>query len=195
MLRFAFLAATLPLMACKPSASQDYAVRGEAVEERTTPSLPVASPDTQGAEWVRSTDGERLLYGQPGQTPYFALGCEDGMLAYTRFVAADADAKAVLALIGNGHVVRLWIDAEQQGDAWLWRGHLPADDPRLEVLTGRNRVEATVPGAGSLILNASGAPGEFVSRCAAAMASSRPDPLPENAPALEPVPARPEGPV
>ena len=170
MLRAATLASLVLLAACKPPASDEYHGRSEVSDERTRPAEPVESPDTEGAAWALGQSG-RLLYGQPGEAPLMALGCEDGTLVYTRFERADANAKAVLALIGNGHVERLWIDAEQEGadesSPWVWRGRLPADDPRLEVLTGRNRVEATVPGAGSVMLNASQRPAEFITACAA----------------------------
>lgn len=158
------------LAACKPPASQDYAARTQTSPERTAPAAPVDSPDVEGATWAPSPSSGRLLYGKPGEAPFFSLACENGNLVYTRYVAADRGAKAVLALIGNGHVERLWIDAEQDGpdedSAFLWRGQIVASDPRLDVLTGPRRVEATVPGAGSLILNASSAPGEFITRCA-----------------------------
>ena len=179
MFRTAATALVLLLAACKPPASDEYLGRSEVSDERTRPAEPVQSPDTQGAAWAIGQSG-RLLYGKPGEAPLMALGCEDGTLVYTRFERADADAKAVLALIGNGHVERLWVDAEQDGEAWLWRGRLPADDPRLEVLTGRNRVEATVPGAGSLVLNASHKPAEFITRCANAIAAPpEPEATPE----------------
>ncbi|MBX7540075.1 hypothetical protein [Qipengyuania sphaerica] len=180
MLRHAALPALLLLAACKPAASDEYHSRTVVSDERMAPADPIDSPDTEGASWAPSSESGRLLYGKPGERPLLSLGCEDGTLVYTRYVAADPHAKAVLALIGNGHVERLWIDAEQdepdEGSAWLWRGRLAADDPRLDVLTGANRVEATVPGAGSVMLNASSMPGEFINRCASEIA---PAPEPE----------------
>ncbi len=166
MVRLPALCALLLLSACKPPASDEYVTRERIAGERTAPSTPVASPETDGAVWARSNDGERLLYGKPGASPYFALACEEGRIRYTRFAEADPDAKAVLALIGNGHVERLWIDAEEAEEAWVWRGRIAADDPRLEVLTGPRSVEATVPGAGTLKLNPSRLPGEFIGECA-----------------------------
>lgn len=175
MLRLTALCALTLLSACKPPASDDYVTRTQIQDERKAPSPPIPSPDTKGATWAVGGQKGRLLYGKPGEMPLFSLACEGEELVYRRYVAADEDAQAVLALICNGHVERLWIDATQEGDAWLWRGAVRADDPRLEVLTGPRSVEATVPGAGSMILNASRMPGEYITRCAAQLAP-RPDP-------------------
>lgn len=161
----AMIATLTALAACKPPASDDYLQRSYSAAEREAPSAPIASPDTEGAIWAPGAQGRRLIYGKPGTAPLMALECESGMISYTRFALADPRAQAVLALIGNGHVQRLWIDAEQSGEAWLWRGSLPADDERLEVLTGPHAVEATVPGAGTLMLNPSRLPGELIRRC------------------------------
>lgn len=158
------LALTL-LWGCKPPASDDYLQRTEPQPERDAPSAPIGSPDTQGALWAPGTQPMRLIYGQPGKHPLLSLECDAGTLIYTRYVRADAHAKAVLALIGNGHVERLWIDAHENGDAWLWRGTISSADPRLEVLTGPNAIEATVPGAGSVTLNPSRMPGELIRAC------------------------------
>lgn len=165
MLRFsAFLSLAL-LAACKPPASDDYVTRTRIADERKGPSKPIPSPDAEGAIWAPGANANRILFGKPGAHPLMALACEDGSIAFTRFVAADPDAKAVLALIGNGHVQHLWVDATQNGKVWLWRGTLPADDPRLEVFTGSNSIEATVPGAGTIRLSASRLPGELIARC------------------------------
>lgn len=157
------------LAACKPPASDDYIERARIDEPAEGPSEPIDSPDTDDAIWAPAEEGARLLYGNPGEHPLFAIEClSDGtepMLGYTRFARADAHAKAILALIGNGHVSRLNIDAVQIGDIWRWEGAIEADDRRLDALTGRREVEATVPGAGSVILNASALPGELVERC------------------------------
>ena len=156
---------------CKPAASDEYRSPVAKTQPQSGPSDPIASPDTSRSAWALSADGQRLLYGDSGAPPFFSLGCEDGVLTYTRHASADPDAKAVLALIGNGHVERLFVDAEQQGERWVWRGRLPANDPRLEVLTGGRRVEATVPGAGSIILNPASAPASFVNACASGLAA------------------------
>lgn len=165
--------AALPLLAlpsCKPPAADDYVAR-VGIEERSGPSEPLLSPDTAEAQWVVSREPGRIIYGNPGETPLLALACIDGpqgaQIAYERIVAADPNAKAILALIGNSHVTRLFVDAEKVGDDWRWRGATRADDPALEVLTGPRQVEATVPGAGSVILNPSSLPRELINRCRA----------------------------
>ncbi len=174
-MRFAALAPLLVLSACNPPAAEDYVAR-VGVAERDAPSPPIASPDTKGAIWAPSAaDPQRLLYGKPGERVLFALECRDGgkgpNIAYTRFAAADPYAKAILALIGNGHVSRLKIDATRIGAAgggrWLWQGSEPAMSANFEGLTGGRQVEATVPGAGSVILNPSPLPGELIRRCRA----------------------------
>lgn len=173
----------MALAACNPPATEDYVAR-VGVAERDAPLPPITSPDTTGAIWAPSpANPQRLLYGKPGQRVLFALECSDGpagpVLTYTRFAAADAHAKAILALIGNGHVARLNIDASRAGGKWLWRGSEPALSPRFEGLTGGRQVEATVPGAGSLILNPSPLPGELILRCRALA----PPAIPASAPA------------
>ena len=189
-------AALLPLAllaACNPPAAEDYVAR-IGVAGRDAPSAPISSPDTEGAIWAPSPANRlRLLYGKPGERVLFALECVQGplepMLDYTRFAAADPHAKAILALIGNGHVSRPNIDAVRNGDRWLWRGRAPATSPVFEGLTGGRQVEATVPGAGSLILNPSPLPGELLRRCRALT------PTPPAAPASGPAAVAPPGPT
>lgn len=183
-------AALLPMIllaACNPPAADDYVAR-VGMTERVAPSPPMLTPDTKGALWAPSPANPlRLLYGKPGQRPLFALECMDGpggpMLTYTRFAAADPQAKAILALVGNGHVSRLKIDAARVdgagGNRWLWRGSEPAESLSFEGLTGGRQVEATVPGAGSLILNPSQLPGELILLCRALIPPATPVSAPE----------------
>lgn len=162
------LAVLVALAACKPPAADDYVAR-VGIERREAPSEPIDSPDTQGAIWARSGGDNRLIYGKPGERPLMALACEsrDGepVIAYTRFARADPRAKAILALIGNSHVARLKIDAQRNGKVWIWQGAVPAGSTDLEALTGPRQVEATVPGAGSVILNPSAEPGALIAQC------------------------------
>ncbi|MBL43323.1 MAG: hypothetical protein CMN71_00995 [Sphingomonadaceae bacterium] len=182
----------LVLAACKPPAADDYVERTRIGGEVQGPSEAIDSPDTQGAVWAPADKARRLLYGKPGERPLFAIECvgqgTGPMLAYTRFAKADPHAKAVLALIGNSHVTRLPIDAAQVGDVWRWEGAAPVTDPRWDVLTGTREVEATVPGAGSVILNPSALPGALVEECRA-LAQPPSDDEPN------PAPSAPEGPA
>lgn len=179
--------ALLPLIllaACNPPAADDYVAR-VGVTGRTAPSPPILTPDTTGAMWAPSPANPlRLLYGKPGERVLFALECRQGkrepVLEYTRFAVADPHAKAILAFVGNGHVARLKIDATRQGPRWLWQGRDLATSLDFEALTGGRQVEATVPGAGSLILNPSQAPGELVRQCRALA----PPAVPASAPAV-----------
>lgn len=192
-MRVMALIPVLLLAGCNPPAADHYVAR-VGVTERDAPSPPIETPDTKGAMWVASPDrANRLIYGKPGQPPFFALQCEveggQPMLTYTRFARADARAKAILALIGNGHVSRLKIDATRNGETWLWQGREPAESPAFEGLTGGRQVEATVPGAGSLILNPSPLPGDLITRCRSLAPPATPASAPAAtgaAPALQP---------
>ncbi|RXZ65613.1 hypothetical protein [Pelagerythrobacter rhizovicinus] len=167
--RLTIAVALVALAGCKPPASDDYVARVALDEARTYASEPLPSPDTGGALWAESDRPGRILYGKPGEAPLMSLACEDAdngkRIHITRFAAADPKAKAVLALIGNGHVARLYVDATWNGRAWLWEGYAAADDPNLEVLTGPRRIEATVPGAGSVELNPSERPRHLIEMC------------------------------
>lgn len=170
MLRRAFVPPALVLLAaCQPPAADEYVERTRIDASAEGPSEPIDSPDTENAIWAAAGRGDRLLFGNPGERPLLAFECveESGVphVRFTRYAAADPHAKAVLALIGNGHVSRFAIDAVRSGGAWLWQGEVPADSKLLDALTGRRQVEATVPGAGSVILNPSPLPGELVERC------------------------------
>ncbi|MEX0342416.1 MAG: hypothetical protein AB3N06_07505 [Erythrobacter sp.] len=175
------------LAACQPPASDEYVERTRIGGGVDGPSEPIDSPDTEGAIWAPASKEGRLLFGKPGERPLFAIECvadsAEPMLAYTRFAKADSHAKAVLALIGNSHVARLPIDATRVGDIWRWEGTAPVADPSWDVLTGRRGVEATVPGAGSLILNPSALPGELIEECRALA-----DPPSEESESSEPAP-------
>lgn len=87
------------------------------------------------------------------------------MIAFTRFVRADRDAQAMMALVGNSHALRLEVDATRNGAAWLWHGDVEASHPDLEALTGTREVEATVPGAGTLAMRPSPLTRELIDAC------------------------------
>ena len=169
---------TLALAACKPPAADEYVERVAAPDNRIGPGVPIDSPDTQGAVWAESDRDARIIYGRPGQSPWFALACEERggipIVHITRFIAADPEAQAMMALIGNGHRARLPVDAQWNGRVWLWEGYYAPDNPDLDVLTGPRQVEATVPGAGSVIFNPSQRPARLIDRCRRTMLMNLP---------------------
>jgi len=124
----------------------------------------------EGGAWTASA--AQVAFAVPGQPALFALACThdaagNAAVALTRRTRAEAGAKALLALIGNGRIARLPLDAAQPGEAGEWQGAIPAADPRLDVLKGGNRLEATLPGGGTLLLPASGEPGRLITACRA----------------------------
>lgn len=167
--RLALCAVVFALAACKPPAVDDYVERVALDAAQSRASDPLPSPDTTGALWAESDRPGRILYGKPGAAPLLALACEAGAgtprIHVTRYVAADPEAKALLALIGNGHVARIPVDATWNGRAWLWEGYIDADDPGLDVLTGPRRIEATVPGGGTVDIHPSARPQHLVEVC------------------------------
>ncbi len=175
------------LASCKPPATDglgtgakdtvdggagDRGAGDNAAVSRMTPSAPIESPDTKDAVWVTADDGAFLRYGTPGEMPLVALRCEHARnsIGLTRYASADANAEALMALIGNGHIARLPVDAVQRGRAWVWHGRYGVEGDDLDALRGSRAVELTIPGAGSVILNASEKPGMFMAACRAGSA-------------------------
>jgi hypothetical protein len=68
-------------------------------------------------------------------------------------------------VIGNGKISRFEVDAARVDGEWRWQATLPADDPQLEVFAGSNRLEATLPGGGTVKIEGSAAPGQFIAQC------------------------------
>ena len=162
--------ASLSLAACGGPTSDAPAVRERSEPEVTYASPPLPSPDTEGAFWTVGAEPGRLIYGIPGEPVLIALEClqPDGdlpALRITRLSPADEGAGALLALVGNGHIGRLEVDAIDISGRSVWQGSLPAIDDVWEPLIGPRGVSATVPGAGLVELNPSALPGEFVENC------------------------------
>ena len=161
----------LSLAACKPPPTDEAGARGELVEQRKAPSPPIDSPDSSNAIWAASKVSGRLLYGNPGEAPMLAVTCnaddDAPTLTITRYVLADEGASALMALIGNGHIARLPVEATPRNDYFLWEGTFPADDPDLEVLTGQREVTMTIPGAGMVTMNPDEKPILLIESCRA----------------------------
>jgi len=173
------LAATAAMTACKPAASEEYLARVDLTQATGIAMQPMQSPDTADAVWAEGKSAERILFGTPGEVPHLALACETTptgaqQIRFIRFAAADPQAKALFALVGNGHIARIPVDATWNGRAWLWEGTVPADDPDLEVLTGKRTITATLPGAGQLDLNPSPRPGLLIAECRAPLEPQQP---------------------
>lgn len=159
----------LAASACKPPPTDaDIASRDAALP--TGPSEPIDSPDTEGALWSDSpvTPG-RIIYGIPGNAPLIALDCTQSggqpMIRLTRYALADEGAGALAALIGNGHVARIPVDATEADGASIWVAEIAAGSADWEVLTGTREVAVTIPGAGRLVLNPSPRPAQFIEQC------------------------------
>ncbi|MEM6908244.1 MAG: hypothetical protein AAF494_06155 [Pseudomonadota bacterium] len=160
------------LAACKPPPTDAGLERDTPMAEPSIASEPLPSPDTEGAIWMPSGDAQRIVYGIPGEPPLMALACAGeskiSTLTITRMSPADEGAGALMALIGNGAIGRLPIDATERAGRSVWHGELPAADPVWEPLIGPRRITATVPGAGMVVLNPSPLPMQLVRACRSA---------------------------
>ena len=176
--RHSLIAATLLLAACSQSQSREvvdastggggYPARMAMAETPLPEETAPLQPD--GGQW--SATGTAASFAVPGQPALFTLACSHdpagaASVEIFRQTRADDGAKAMLALIGNGRIARLPLDATLAGEAGQWRGVIPAADTRLDVLKGGNRIEATLPGGGTLLLPASGEPGRLLEACRA----------------------------
>lgn len=159
------------LTACKPPPTDADMVRDTPEAQPTFASEPLPSPQTEGAEWAPSSRVEkRLIYGIPGEPALVALECADTSgtvqaLRITRLSPADQNASALLAIIGNGHIGRIAVEAREMDGRVVWQGENAATDRAWEPLTGPRQMTLTVPGAGMVTLNPSEMPGELLETC------------------------------
>lgn len=170
--------ALLSLAACKPPPTDADMARDMPADEPTYASDPLPSPDTEGAIWAESAETERIIYGVPGQPALMALSCNrDGSepaLRITRMSPADAGGGAMLALIGNGAIGRMEVDATEVSGRSIWQGEQAAADDVWEPLAGPRQVTVTVPGAGMVTLNPSELPWEMLLGCRGVPARAEP---------------------
>ncbi|GMN03970.1 hypothetical protein [Erythrobacter sp. MTPC3] len=163
--------------ACKPPPTDDALTRDAPDAEVSTASKPLPSPDTEGALWTPSAEEGRIIYGIPGEPALAALACrETGVMRISRLAPADEGASALLALIGNGAIGRIEVEAVEVSGRIIWQGDLAADDDAWEPLAGPRQMTITVPGAGIVQLNPSPLPEQFLSRCRSSVRSDEPDP-------------------
>lgn len=168
----------LLLAACKPPAAEGYLERVDLAQTGSFASAAQASPATDGAGWALSQTKGRIIYGLPGGEPLAALECNgargNAVVQLTRFAAADREAQAFAALVGNRLVARIPVDAVPSGRAWIWQGALPADHPALDALADPVGAELTIPGAGTTVLIPSPLPLAMLEQCRARNAPAAP---------------------
>jgi hypothetical protein len=130
--------------------------------------LPPRQPD--GAVW--QADQAAVRFGVPGGATLLTLSCEHdrsgaAWLRIARHVRAEPGAQALFALEGNGRMARLPLNVVRGGADGEWQGRVPAKAAKLDVLSGGNRIAATLPGGGTLLLTASSEPGRLLEACRA----------------------------
>jgi len=159
----------LALAACKPPPTDADMIRE--VELENFASAPLPSPDATGALWAVSQRSEgRLIYGVPSNPALISIECTDAAvpaIRITRHSPADEGAGAMLAMVGNGHIGRLAVDAMRVTGRYFWVGEEPAASDVWEPLAGSRELIATVPGAGTVELRASPLPGALIEACRA----------------------------
>jgi hypothetical protein len=170
MVRAAVIAATLfTLAACDRAEEPVDAQRVSLDEARGGAREPLASPDTENARWTVAPNGQAIAFGNAGERPFLSLACrvkdDPPTMRVIRHAEARPGEKALFPVLGNGTISRFKADAALEDDEWRWQAVVPAGDPLLEVFTGAREIEATLPGAGSLIIAGSRVPGEFIAWC------------------------------
>jgi hypothetical protein len=147
-------------------------VQGQRIALDQVPSQgeqPLPSPNTEGARWTPSADGQAIDFGRPGDRPFLSLQCdikaEPPRLTIVRHAPSRPGEKALFPVMSNTTIARFKVDAALRDNEWRWEGTLAADDPQLEVFEEARPLEATLPGGGTLKIAASGVPGEFLGWC------------------------------
>ena len=132
---------------------------------------PLVSPDTKGAKWAVAPNGQSIDFGRPDSAPWLTLACDlraaPATITVIRHLEARPGQKALFPVLGNGTISRFKVDAALHDGEWRWEGAFPASDPQFDVFTGPRELEATLPGGGTLLIEGSRIPGEFVNWCRA----------------------------
>jgi len=164
--RFLF-ACTFPLLLAACGRQEGQAIAASTEQEALPP-----SPDSTGAVWTIWKNGLGIGFGKDPAEPYLSLACaltSDGRparLTIIRHARSEPGAKALFAVLGNGVAARFKANAVlAEGEGWYWEAALPAGAGEFEVFTGPRDIEATLPGAGTILLPPSNLPREFVSWC------------------------------
>ncbi len=179
-LRASLLILSLSLSACDSPApvEQGETERVELRDSDQRPAMAEASPDTSDAGWTVSEDGQAIRYGNLEQPPLLTLACDVNAdppeFVIIRHALAYPGQSALFPVIGNGINSRFLVNATLADGEWHWEARLPADDPQLEVFSGRRDIIATLPGRGTLEIGGGRIAGEFVEWC---QAGGMPEPV------------------
>ncbi len=188
-MRVATLLPLLLLAACDRAEPPTGVQRIDLDDARPDIEQPLPSPDTENAAWTVAKNGQSIDFGNADEKPWLSLACrvraDPPTVKIIRHVKVRPGEKALFPVIGNGTISRFKVDAKLEDGEWRWEGEVPADDALLEVFTGRREIEATLPGAGSLIIPGSRIPGEFIDWCRKGGAAPKPRPDPSAAPEAE----------
>ena len=165
----ALLITLLFLAACDRGETPVQAQRISLDDARARQAEPLASPDTEDAAWTVRSNGQAIDFGKAGGSPLLSLECRlrQERIAVVRHAPARPGQEALFPVIGNGLVSRFKVDATLADREWRWEGALPAADPQLDVFVGQAELQATLPGGGTLLIEGSRIPGEFVNWCRA----------------------------
>ena len=168
----ALLISLLFLAACGEGGDAPVQAQRISLEDaRAKVAEPLLSPDTKGAVWKVTENGQAIDFGRAGAEPFLTLACDlretPAMIAIARHVEARPGQKALFPVLGNGTVSRFKVDAALHEGEWRWEGVFPASDAQFDVFTGPLELEATLPGGGTLQIEGSRIPGEFVNWCRA----------------------------
>jgi len=166
------LSLTLLLAACGEGGDAPVQAQRISLEDaRAKVAEPLLSPDTEGAGWTVSADQQAIAFARPGAGPFLTLACDlrkaPATLTIVRHVPTRPGQKALFPVIGNGSISRFKVDAALSEGEWRWEGDLPASDSQFDVFAGTGELEATLPGGGTLLIEGSRIPGEFVTWCRA----------------------------
>jgi len=162
----------LLLAACGDGADAPVDAQRVSLDDaRAKVAQPLRSPDTEGAGWKVTENGQAIDFGKEGAKPLLTLACDlreaPARLTIVRHVEARPGQKALFPVIGNGTISRFKVDAALGDGEWRWEGRFLASDSQFDVFTGPLEIEATLPGGGSLLIEGSRIPGEFINWCRA----------------------------
>lgn len=165
----ATIALSLALAACHREQAPVEAQRISLSDVRSGGEEPLPSPNTKGASWAVARTGQAIDFARPGEKPFVSLACSvkagHPQVTVIRHAPARPGEKALFPVIGNRIISRFKVDAALADNEWRWQGTLPADDPLLEVFEGPGKLEATLPGGGTVKIAGSGVPGQFLTWC------------------------------